>query len=77
MKKGKIFYRFCIYCMNRIKIFHELLEPTDSYFTKMITFYYEASNENFILPNTGNITKHRKLNNILLNNTQLYIYKKQ
>ena len=53
MKKGKIFYRFCIYCMNRIKIFHELLEPTDSYFTKMITFYYEASNENFILPNTG------------------------
>lgn len=50
-KKRRDFYGFCTYCMNRKRIFHELLEPIDSHFTKMITFYYEASKETFILQN--------------------------
>lgn len=27
-------------------IFHELLEPIDSHFSKIFTFYYEANNGN-------------------------------
>lgn len=49
-------------------IFHELLEPVDSYFTKIFIFYSEASKGNPIL---------QVFRNFLLNDTRFCIDKEQ